>query len=110
MITLENASLCFVGLEDETELGFTNQGTWRLPHAVYVSAGTNASVDTAWVRDGAIIVVDSDGVVTVSDGPNLQGVAIYGFVIGLFVIGTLLFSRWMVATWGGMAGLPKSDL
>lgn len=104
-IILQNGCPVFVGLDDSTELGFTNVGQWTISHVSYVAGGTNLPTSVSGVPQGTVVVVDASGKVNVSYAPDLARIGVWGFATAVTVIGTLLviryFGRFLRA---GMAG------
>lgn len=94
MITLQLSTNTFAGLEG-SELYLT-AGNWQLTNLVYVQVGTNTQVDVPTLRDGAVVVVDSGGVVTYQDGPDLIGAGMQGFTLAIMTIGLWLGIRFAI--------------
>lgn len=92
MITLQNSTGIFAGTL-QGELWLPVAGSWPLTNLTYVATGTNAQVDLPVLRDGAVVVVDGAGLVSVVDGPDLIGASVYGFSLAIMTIGLWLGIR-----------------
>lgn len=107
MITLDNAAgPVYVGTS-QGELAFTNAGHWILPDVSYVAFGTGYHSNVT-VTAGAVITVDSGGLVRVVNGPDMVGAFGMGFGTCLTVMGFFLFIRWIARVFMGGAGVPNS--
>lgn len=91
MITLQTATNVFAGTSGG-ELLLTS-GSWPLTNLSYVQFGTNSQVDIPAYRDGAVVVVDAGGLVSMVDGPDLIGASVHGFSLALMSIGLWLGIR-----------------
>lgn len=107
MITVQNATWVFVGTS-AGEVGITNSGTWSFADVLYVSGGTNAPVyfDEGSLRDGTVILVDADGLVTGVNGPDLLSYAMLGAVTAFLTVGVILGIRYVLGLFASAAGTP----
>lgn len=92
MIQIQNQSVTFVGTADG-ERALTNAGVWSFSGVTYVESGTNRWEGS--LRDGGVILVDVGGYMTVTDGPDLVGMGLRGFVLAMVVIGVPMAIRWV---------------
>lgn len=92
MITLQTATNVFAGTL-ETEL-YLSAGTWSLTNLSYVEFGTNGQVEVPALRDGAVVIVDGAGLVSMVDGPDLIGASMQGFTLAFMTIGIWLGIRY----------------
>lgn len=95
MITVEcGTSPVYVGTADG-EICLNAAGSWHLADCTYVAVGTNAAVQLGAVRDGAIVLVDFGGAIRVTEGPDIEGSAVFGFGLAVSSIGLVLGIRWV---------------
>lgn len=109
MITIETQGPIFVGTS-EGELGFLEAGRWSVLEASYVAYGTNENFDLPDLRDGAVVSVDADGVVTVINGPDISGSATYGFVVAILSLGIFLAIKWVFRRVLAAGGISSQSL
>jgi len=91
MITLQLSTNTFTGIQGSEF--YLSAGQWQLTNLVYVQVGTNSQVDVPVLRDGAVVVVDASGLVTMVDGPDLIGAGMQGFTLAIMTIGLWLGIR-----------------
>lgn len=110
MITIANQCPVFVvTATNAPELGLTNSGVWQVRSVVELSAGTNAGVEFNGLRDGAVILVDAAGEVHLAgNGPELMLASVYGFSVGITVVGLVYVLRWVAHAFLGGAKIPIS--
>jgi len=101
MITLQTATNVFVGV-DGGEL-YLVAGGWSLTNVSYVQVGTNSQVEVPVLRDGAVVIVDSGGLVSMVDGPDLIGAGVQGFTLAMMTVGLVLGVRYAMRK--ALAGL-----
>lgn len=109
MITFINGGPVLLVGYGAVELGFTNAGTYVLPDGATRVSGISSNFVDLTVRSGAVVTVDSAGAVRVVDGPDLLGAGVYGFAVGVSVIGLVLFIRWATRAFMGAARIHVSS-
>jgi len=107
MVTIQNQSPVVVGFSG-IEVGLTNSGSWVLPDVCYLVSGpsTNLSTNTmSGLRDGAVILVDSSGFVSFTDGADLVAAGVLGFDLCIGTLGIIMATRWVLSRIFSAAGI-----
>lgn len=94
MITLQNASALSLSVGTTGGiLVFTNAGQWDLASVSSVQSGAVSNY-VGELPSGSVVLVDSNGAVSVTRGPDVWEAAEVGFALGVGVLGLMIGVRW----------------
>jgi len=106
MITLETQVPLFVGT-DAGERYVSTAGKWSFESLDYITlGGTNSPVSITNLNDGALVIVDGGGLVSVILGPDVGFMAINGFTVAIMSLGIMMGIRWVFRRMAAAAQVP----